>query len=149
MIPLNESSILEFSMSIQNSPNKLDKATLFIECNGFDIALPIVVESEDRAKVTLPILENIVPSGNRKVRMEMVLGGQVYTTFNDTMEFSAPPKIKVENTQISSAPAASFKVESLTSKSIVKPVEVSPAVEEVIENKYASEFAKLLETTFK
>lgn len=150
MINLNEASVLEFSMSIHNSPNKLDKATLFIECGGFDIALPIVVEGDEKAKVHVPVLEHIVSAGKHDIRMEMVLGGQVYTAFKDKMDFNAPPSIKVENTQISIAPAASIEVKPfnhftpMNAKS--ETVIVEERVEETHQSKFGLEFAKLLQS---
>lgn len=143
MIPLNESSNLEFSLSIQNTTNKLDKATMFIENVAFDIALPIVLEG-DKAKVSVPVLESILGPGSYKMRLEMVLGGVLYTPFTDTLDFNAPPSIKVESAKPSDEPA--FVV---TPKTTIQPVvEDVPKQPEVTTSKYQEEFAKLLQTAF-
>lgn len=96
MILLNESSTLEFSVNIQNTTSKLDRASLVIECSGYEISFPINL-TEDKATVVLPILEHIVPSGKNNIRMEMVIGNSLYIPFRDSMEFFAPPNIKVES----------------------------------------------------
>lgn len=155
MIPLNESSNLEFSLSIQNSTSKLDKATLFIEGGTFDIVLPILLE-DDKAKVAVPILEKILEPGTYNMRLEMVLGGVLYTPFKDQLIFHAPPSIKVESAAVSVAP--SFVV---TPKMSIQPVvEEKPAVAApvaVVEeakpatsatSKHTEEFAKLLQSAF-
>lgn len=161
MIPLNESSNLEFSLSIQNTTNKLDRATMYIEGGSFDIALPIVLEG-DKAKVSVPALENILKPGNYGMRLEMVLGGVLYTPFKDTLDFNAPPSIKVESAKTNDAP--SFMV---TPKTTIVPVVVEkedkdvsdqgepkadpdevPANEKATTYKYHEEFAKLLQDAF-
>lgn len=150
MIQLNESNKLEFSMSIKNATGNLDKACLYIECAGYDIVLPIIVE-EDKAIVNVPVLENIVEPGKRNIRMEVVLGGVLYTPFKDVLEFAAPPSFKVETSQQveerHQMPTISIKspiIEKIEAKTEAK----QPVDDSNKSSKYATEFAKLLEGTF-
>jgi hypothetical protein len=135
MIPLDKKSNLEFSLSIENSTSDIDKATFFIENAGFDIALPIVLE-DGKAKVKMPVLEGVMKPGQYEIRMELVLGGVLYTPFTDKLEFTAPVAIKVESApppEPAKAAGPSFSV---------KPV--MTVVEEAPDDTYNPQFSELL-----
>jgi hypothetical protein len=131
---------------------------MFIEAGGFDIALPVVLEG-DKAKVAVPVLEGILESGNYGMRLEMVLGGVLYTPFADKLDFQAPPSIKVESAKpvvspafvvtpkVSIQPVVEKEDKDVSDKGEpeVDPDPVLPTTEKF---KYHEEFAKLLQTAF-
>ena len=131
-------------LSIQNSTSPLDKATLFIEGTDFDIALPITMDG-DKATVNVPILENMLKPGTYGMRLEMVLGGVVYTPFKDSLDFNAPVSIQVESAkQIVSEAAPSISVKAAK----VVPV-VEKLIDPIVDTKFSPQFADLLATLVK
>ena len=143
MIYLDKPNLLEFSVDIQNNTNKLDKASFIIECNGYDISLPITY-SENKAIVNIPVLKDIVEAGNRQIRMEMILGGVVYTPFKDILEFVKEVAITVED--VKSIPSQCDTVIVVETRDIKSEVIDEHKIVEVIKEK--SEFTKLLEDAF-
>lgn len=138
---------------------------MFIEGADFDIALPIVLEG-DKAKVAVPVLENILKPGSYGMRLEMVLGGVLYTPFKDKLDFNAPPSIKVESAKPIEAPAfvvtPKVSIAPVMAEAEDKDVSASkdkegepdtmPPKNQVAEDtpkfKYHEEFANLLQKAF-
>jgi hypothetical protein len=149
MIPLNESNRLEFSMSIKNTQDKVDRANLIIEGENFDISLPILLEN-DKAIVNIPVLENVIPAGKIHMRMEIVLGGVLYSPFKDVLEFFAPPSIIIANENksttvkvVDKAPIIFVTSTSAPSEVVEKVVTLTPA------QKRSQEFADLMVAAWK
>ncbi len=94
MIPLNESTNLNFSLNIVNANNPLQKARVVIEADGYEIGIPFTIEKGE-ANVQVPVLEGVLPPGKHKVRMELVIGGVLYTPFFESLEFGGPAGSKV------------------------------------------------------
>jgi hypothetical protein len=147
MIQLNESSTLEFSVNIQNTTGKLDKASLVIECGGYDISFPINL-IEDKAIVDLPILENIVPPGKNNIRMEMVIGNTLYVPFRDSIDFCSPPSIKVESVKSTPDAVIGPVIVVVENKKSITEVTIEKKVESPPKSIYHTQFSALMEQAF-
>lgn len=144
MIPLDRSTDLKFSLSIKNTNKELERASLVIEGKGYEISVPISMGKED-AHVTIPVLENVILPGSHKIRIEMILGGVLYTPFSESMEFILPPSIKVES--MSDVEANISEVKIIGSQEIKCSIVEETLPEE--DNSYKSQFVKLLEEAFR
>lgn len=124
VLKANDTTTLSFEMAIEGAANKVGNVCLVLETNkGFDLRFPAefvngVVSSN------IPMLENVIDSGEYTLSLEVNVDGKVYTPLQESVTIEVPIQVKAKlaesvevKEEIQEAPV--FKTGSL-SRAILK-----------------------------
>lgn len=90
---LTESTNLDFKVDIEGNVKKIESVSLCIENGNYTIKIPGSF-NDNKVSCAVPVLEGIVEPGPRKVSLEFVIDGKVFSPFTDTIEFEKAVEVK-------------------------------------------------------
>lgn len=88
--------LLEFSINIQGTLEKVSDTRFVIENKGFDLSFPCDVVG-DKVVVKIPKLNETISTGIKNSRLEVVVGGdKIFTPLRESLEILENIKIQVK-----------------------------------------------------
>lgn len=96
VLKANDSTNLSFEMGIEGNATTINKVCLVLETNkGFDIRIPAEF-SNGNVTATVPVLEDILESGEYVMSLEVQIDGKVYTPLQESVTIETPVRVKAK-----------------------------------------------------
>lgn len=125
-IKSNEEKTLLFDVMVEGIDSKLLSFKFRLNVNGVEYGFPSVIEDE-KIKVSIPILENILPEGTSGIfrgKLEGIGDGKYFLSpWEDSVEIKIEPKVIAKPEPIFEEKITNVKVKAYLTDSIVIPIE--------------------------
>ena len=132
-INLDESTNLQFEVSIEGVRDKVSEIRFVVEAEGYKVGFNGSLK-DGTLSIDLPILEGIVGAGTKRCFLEVVADSKYFVPLDDTIEFVAP--IRVESVMVEKTETVpEIKVSAAQTKVKTAPVNVNETFEDVCAKK--------------
>lgn len=92
----NDSTNLSFEMGIEGNATTVNKVCLVLETHkGFDIRIPAEF-SGGNVTATVPVLQDILESGEYSLSLEVQIDGKVYTPLQESVTIETPISVNAK-----------------------------------------------------
>lgn len=115
-IKQDEESILEFSMDVFGTTDKVSDTRFVIEGKDFDLVCKCTVV-EDGVQVKVPKLKGLLESGEHNARLEVVLNDRIFVPLNESIVVDQLVEFNVAKQNVTTVKeGVSVKVKNSTSQ---------------------------------